>query len=113
MVARSVCDTPPHDRLCAVAPRLWQFYKQPGDVFGVGGEDRTCRSDTAAAVATVMILQSSGKPLIDRDLNCVVFDTRMNDRTERYIVANDLDSVERANCRAMNGETGTGVNPIP
>ena len=41
-----------------------------------------------------MILQSSGMPLIDRDLNYIVFDTRMNGRTEQYIVANGLDSAE-------------------
>ena len=150
MVARSFCDAPPHDRVCAVVPkdntdfdasfiylnleknaqnpfdifswqtfvalnwpadeagvaigepigthphlpRVWQSYKQPGEVFGLTGEDQPCPSDAAAAIATDMILQSSGKPLIDRNLNYVVFDTRMNDRTARYIVANDLDSTE-------------------
>ena len=75
-------------------PRVWQSWKQPGEVFGLTGEDRPCRSDAVAAIATDMILQSSGKPLIDRDLNYVVFDTRMNGRTEQYIVANGLDSVD-------------------
>ena len=148
--ARSFCDAPPHDRLCAVAPkdntdfdasfiylnleknaqdpfdifswqtfvalnwpandagdpidapigarpdlpRVWQSWKQPGEVFGLGGEARSCRSEAAAVVATDMILQSNGMPLIDRDLNYVVFDTRMNARTERYIVANGLDSAQ-------------------
>ena len=150
IVARSLCDAPPHDQLCAVAPkdntdfdaafiylnleknaqnpfdifswqtfvalnwpadeagapiaepigtrpdlpRVWQSWKQPAEVFGLTGEDPSCRSDAAAVLATDMILQSNGLPLIDRDLNYVVFDTRMNDRTERYIVANGLDSVE-------------------
>ena len=75
-------------------PRVWQSWKQPAEVFGVTGEDPSCRSDAAAVLATDMILQSNGLPLIDRDLNYVVFDTRMNDRTERYIVANGLDSAE-------------------
>ena len=148
MPARSFCDAPPHDRICAVAPkdntdfdasfiyhnleknaqnpfdifswqtfvalnwpandagapigepigthpnlpRVWQSYKQPGEVFGITGEDQPCRSDTAAAIATDQILQSSGKPLIDRALNYIVFDTRMNGRTEQYIVSNGLDS---------------------
>ena len=75
-------------------PRVWQSYKQPGEVFGLTGEDQPCRSGTDAAFTTDMILQSSGKPLIDRNLNYIVFDTRMNERTARYIAANDLDSTE-------------------
>ena len=150
MVARSFCDAPPYDQVCAVAPRdntdfdaafiyhnleknaqnpfdifswqsfvalnwpadeagapigerigthpnlprVWQFYKQPGEVFEFTSEAQPCRSGAAAEIATDMILQSSGKPLIDRDLNYIVFDTRMNDRTEQYIVANGLDSAQ-------------------
>ena len=75
-------------------PRVWQHYAQPGEVFGPGGGAPPCRAGTAAAIATDQILQSSGKPLIDRDLNYVVFDTRMNDRTARYIVAHGLDTAE-------------------
>ena len=75
-------------------PRVWQSWKQPGEVFGLAGEDARCRSGADTSLATDMILQSSGKPLIDRNLNYVVFDTRMNDRTEQYIVANGLDSAE-------------------
>ena len=75
-------------------PRVWQSYRQPREVFGLTGEDQPCRSGAAAQIATDQILQSSGKPLIDRDLNYIVFDTRMNGRTEQYIVANDLDSAE-------------------
>ena len=75
-------------------PRVWQFYKQPGEVFGLTAEDQPCRAVAAAEIATDQILQSSGKPLIDRDLNYIVFDTRMNDRTEQYIVGNGLDSAE-------------------
>ena len=75
-------------------PRVWQSCKQPGEVFGLTGEDQPCRSGTDAAFTTDMILQSSGKPLIDRNLNYIVFDTRMNERTARYIAANDLDSTE-------------------
>ena len=75
-------------------PRVWQFYKQPGEVFGFTGEDQPCRLGAASEIATDMILQSSGKPLIDRDLNYIVFDIRMNGRTEQYIVANGLDSTQ-------------------
>ena len=150
MVARSFCDAPPYDQVCAVAPRdntdfdaafiyhnleknaqnpfdifswqsfvalnwpadeagapigepigthpnlprVWQSYKQPGEVFGFTGEDQPCHSGAAAEIATDMILQSSGKPLIDRDLNYIVFDTRMNGRLEQYIVATGLDSAQ-------------------
>ena len=66
-------------------PRVWQSYKQPGEVFGLTGEDQPCRSGAAADIATDMILQSSGEPLIDRNLNYIVFDIRMNGRTEQYI----------------------------
>ena len=75
-------------------PRVWQSWKQPAEVFGFTGEDPSCRSDAAAVIATDMILQSNGMPLIDRDLNYVVFDTRMNSRTEQYIVANGLDTAQ-------------------
>ena len=75
-------------------PRVWQSYSQPGEVFGPAGEDRPCPSGAGAAFTTDMILQSSGLPLIDRDLNYIVFDTRMNGRAERYIVANGLDSAQ-------------------
>ena len=150
VVARSFCDVPPHDQVCAVAPkdntdfdasfiylnleknaqnpfdvfswqtfvalnwpaneagapiaepigtrpnrpRVWQFYRPPGEVFGSTGEDGTCRSGAASEVATGQSLQFNGKALIDRDLNYIVFDTRMNGRIERYIVANRLDSAE-------------------
>ncbi len=151
MVARSVCDVPPYDQLCSVAPkdntdfdasfiylnleknaqnpfdifswqtfvalnwpandagvpigepigarpdlpRVWQSYRQPGEVFGPASEDQPCPSGADAALFTTdMILQSSGLPLIDRDLNYIVFDTRMNGRTEQYIVAAGLDSAE-------------------
>ena len=150
IVARSFCDAPPYDELCAVVPkdntdfdaafiylnleknaqnpfdifswqtfvalnwpaneagapvggqigahpdlsRVWQSYRQPGDVFGFTGADQPCSSGAVAEIATDMILQSSGKALIDRDLNYIVFDTRMNDRTEQYILANGLHSAE-------------------
>ena len=151
MVARSVCDVPPYDQLCSVAPkdntdfdasfiylnleknaqnpfdifswqtfvalnwpangagipigepigarpdlpRVWQSYRQPGEVFGPASEDPPCPSGAGAALFTTdMILQSSGLPLIDRDLNYIVFDTRMNRRTAQYIVAAGLDSAE-------------------
>ena len=152
MVARSVCDVPPDDQLCSVAPkdntdfdasfiylnleknaqnpfdifswqtfggtqlagerrrhsdrasrsgtrpdlpRVWQSYRQPGEVFGPSSDDRPCPPGAAVALFTTdMILQSSGMPLIDRDLNYIVFDTRMNGRTEQYIVANGLESAE-------------------
>ena len=41
-----------------------------------------------------MNLQSSGKPLIDRNLNHVVFDARMKGRTEQYIVSSGFDPVQ-------------------
>ena len=114
-MAHSVCDAPPYDQVCAVAPkdntdfdaafiyhnleknaqnpfdifswqtfaalnwpaneagapigerigthpnlpRVWQFYKQPGEVFGLTGEDQPCRSGASAEIATDMILPSS------------------------------------------------------
>ena len=75
-------------------PRVWQSYRQPGEVFGPAGEDRPCGPSADGVFTTDMILQSNGLPLIDRDLNYVVFDTRMNVRTEEYVVANGLDSAD-------------------
>ena len=76
-------------------PRVWQSYRQPGEVFGLArGEDEPCRAGAAAEITTGQILQFNGKPLIDRDLNYIVFDTRLNGHLEEYIVANGLDSAE-------------------
>ena len=75
-------------------PRVWQSFRGTREVFGFTGEDGPCRSGSAAEIATGQTLQFNGKPLIDRDLNYIVFDTRMNGRIEQYIVANALDSAE-------------------
>ena len=76
-------------------PRVWQSYKRPADVFGFAlGEEDSCRPGASAEIATGQILQFNGKALIDRDLNYIVFDTRLNGHVEEYIVANGLDSAE-------------------
>ena len=75
-------------------PRVWESYRQPGEVFAIARGNQPCSPGAFAAFATGQILQFNGKALIDRDLNYVVFDTRMNDRIEQYIRANRLDSVE-------------------
>ena len=81
-------------------PRVWQSYRRPGEVFGPARELEPCRADADAdadadvEIATGRTLQFNGKPLIDRDLNYIVFDTRLNDPIEQYIVANDLDTAE-------------------
>ena len=75
-------------------PRVWQSFKQPGEVFGFAREDEACRTGTPGEVATGQVLQFNGKPLIDRSLNYIIFDTRLNGHVERYIVANGLDSAE-------------------
>ena len=75
-------------------PRVSQSHKQPDEVFGLDGEDLPWRSDAISAIATDMNLQSSGKPLIDRNLNHVVFEARMKGRTEQYIVSSGFDPVQ-------------------
>ena len=75
-------------------PRVWQFFRRPGEVFGYNGGEEPCRPASPAEIATGQILQFNGKPLIDRDLNYIVFDTRLNGHIERYVVANGLDSAE-------------------
>ena len=146
IVARSFCDAPPYDELCAALPkdntdfdasfiyhsleknaqnpfdifswqsfialnwpankdgtphhgsigsqpnlpRVWQFYKQPAQVFGLTQAKDICGPGKPTVLVTSEFLQSSGKPIIDRDLNFIVFDTRMNYQSERYIVDNGL-----------------------
>ena len=139
MLARSLCDAPPHDELCAVVPKdntdfdasfiylnleknaqnpfdilSWQTFvalNWPANEAGapVGGQIgatpepaarvailpaagrsvRTHWRGPARAARTwpqqsqrIRFSNRSGKALIDRDLNYIVFDTRMNDRTE-------------------------------
>ena len=76
-------------------PRVWQSYARRADVFGFAHEEaEPCLSGEATKIATSQIFQFDGKALIDRDLNYIVFDTRLNGQVEEYIVANGLDSTE-------------------
>lgn len=74
-------------------PRVWQFYKQPAQVFALTQVSEACAPASPPTLITGQFLQSSGKPLIDRDLNFVVFDTRMNGQSELYIVRNGLHTL--------------------
>lgn len=76
------------------APRVWQFFKQPEQVFALRRVSDICGNsgNTPAILATRGFLQTSGLPLIDRNLNYVVYDTRMNEVSEQYIVDKALNT---------------------
>ena len=76
------------------APRIWNHYATPAQLFGVAGDD-VCAAERADRSQLVVdqFLQPGGRPLIDRDGNYVVYDTRVNSVLAGYLRDNRLDSV--------------------
>lgn len=73
------------------APRVWQFYTQPRQKFGDSKVSDICGdSSNPTLVATSDFLQTTGYPLIDRNLNYAVYDIRINDVSEQYLAGNGL-----------------------
>ena len=92
------------------APRVWEKYKTPGEVFGLAGKmsllkgkanlegrrvfQMTTKSDQSGdtSITTGAFHQATGQPLIDRNLNFVVYDIVMNPTEEKYIMKNGLNT---------------------
>ena len=87
-------------------PRVWQFYATPSDVFGIetevtfkpgidGGprtflyqsksDHLTSQSDGTQLNVDDSFLEQTGQPLIDRNLNFVLYDIVLNDKERTYI----------------------------
>lgn len=94
------------------APRVWQSYVDALAVFDVETATHLVASPPACAdlldarprpvfqrrakngdfLPDGSILESTGQPLIDRELNFVIFDIRMNEVEEDYITQNGLET---------------------
>jgi hypothetical protein len=80
----------------AEAPRVWSQYKTPRQIFDPAYQDPVCagKGDPSLPVLkTGSFKQTGGLPLIDKNLNYVVYDIRVNDIYADYIKDNGLDSV--------------------
>lgn len=73
------------------APRRWQSLHQVAELFP-GQSAAACGADVPGTLTTSKFLQASGEPLIDRRLNYVVYDIRLDEAMRAYITANDLDT---------------------
>jgi len=72
------------------APRRWQGLKPARIVLPLAGATDSCGPDDPERPTFSKFLQADGLPLIDRDLNYVVYDIRLDGATAGYIEANGL-----------------------
>jgi hypothetical protein len=95
----------------AGAPRVWQSYVTPQSVFGgssisgCGGEGRLLLSlmaKNAQGLGGGAILEATGQPLIDRNLNFAMYDIRVNPEWVTY--------VDTAGLTTAQGQAGKEVN---
>ena len=89
-------DHPQRNRIGAdpEAPRVWNHYKNPAQLFDLPA-DNVCadRPGNKSILVTDEFIQATGQPLIDRNLNYVVYDVRVNPVVAEYIDTNGLESV--------------------
>lgn len=79
------------------AARKWFSYKTPQQLFAPDYTDPICADTTEDELIQLRLSsfrQTGGLPLIDRNLNYVLYDIRINDVLADYIVDNGLDSIE-------------------
>ena len=79
------------------AARAWSTYQTPQQLFNPDFEDTICGARGASDLPTLTtssFIQTSGFPLIDRNLNYTVYDVRINHALADYIVSNGLNTVE-------------------
>lgn len=85
-------------------PRIWETWASVDDVFHPGVPS-PCATANAPGTKTLVMdsknehvdidsdfLQATQQPLIDRNLNFVLYEIRMNDLEEQYIRSNNLDT---------------------
>ena len=75
------------------APRVWQSYVSPKEIFTPDAESDACsRAGDNTTFRPSSLVQTVGLPLIDKNLNYVVFDFRINEEVADYILANGFDT---------------------
>ncbi len=80
-----------------ILARVWARYKTPREIFAKHRKDDICSEFTSLDepyLETDSFLQSSLKPLIDKNLNYVVYDVRINDVLAEYIEQNNLTTFQ-------------------
>ena len=79
-------------------PRVWSTFKTPQQVFKPDYQDMICADAAAKATRPVLTtsnyIQPSGRPLIDRNLNYLVYDVRVNDEMANYVRGNSLYTLQ-------------------
>lgn len=99
-------------------PRIWETWASVNDVFHPGGTS-PCGVQNAPGVKTLVMdsknehvdviqsdfLQATQQPLIDRNLNFVLYEIRMNSIEEDYIRANNLNTYEGQLAFRNSGKT--------
>ncbi len=105
--------TPPAETIGAEGgvPRVWQTYPTMSEVFGERhGDPAACegvgRGDEP--ILEYAFLQGTGQPLIDRNRNFVMYETRMNPVEAAYIRDSGLDT--QTGQRAFFAEAGNRVS---
>ena len=89
------------------AARVWFRYETPQALFDPDYVDPVCNhepEDDKPVLRTGKFLQSSGYPLIDNNLNYVVYDLRINPMMADYIRSNGLDTLEGQRAFADSGQ---------
>jgi len=77
--------------------RPWFNFKTPQEIFAPNHRDDICHNADDSNSPYLLIdnfIQTGGKPLIDKNLNFVVYDVRVNELMAQYIIENGLQSIE-------------------
>lgn len=90
-------------------PRVWEYYKDPIQVFGNGNNELLLQYGNAAVTGEKLLHRSSkakgrlnmltgfdesdGHPLIDRNLNFALYEIKMNPAEVNFVTANNLATV--------------------
>ncbi len=72
------------------APRRWQYLASAAEALPVVRESGACGPEAPGTLTLTKFRQADGFPLIDRALNYVVYDTRLDPSMQAYIAANGL-----------------------
>ncbi len=87
------------------APRVWQSYVSPTELFSPDNKNDACSHITDEAVfRPSSLVQSIGLPLIDKNLNYVVFDIRVNDEVVDYVKSNGFDTLSGQQAFKVSGK---------
>ena len=80
------------------APRVWSGYASLHTLFGKPTAHHLCDDikpvDNMPTLITDKFVQAGGLPLIDKNLNYVIYDTRLNHELAEYIQLHKLDNLQ-------------------